>query len=114
MPEWMFQVASFRLSVRLDILAQAQRVVDGGVDVTAGDHVADAVEAEAAVRVAALILRPAGDHRLVVDGSKILAQRLQFEVELVERQGAVLDHELVHLAGLQRSEEHTSELPSLM
>src|SRR3546814_4153073 len=119
MPEWMFQVASLRLlSVRLDILAQPEGVVDGGVDVAAGDGVADTVEAEAAVRVAHRLLRPAGGERVVVDGAEVGAERLQIEVEVVERQSAVLDHELVDLARLHavgiRSEEHTSELQSLM
>src|SRR3546814_1269861 len=101
MPEWMFQVASLRLlSVRLDILAQPEGVVDGGVDVAAGDGVADTVEAEAAVRVAHRLLRPAGGERVVVDGAEVGAERLQIEVEVVERQS--------------RSEEHTSELQSLM
>src|SRR3546814_2128030 len=101
MPEWMFQVASLRLlSVRLDILAQPEGVVDGCVDVAAGDGVADTVEAEAAVRVAYRLLRPAGGERVVVDGAEVGAERPQIVVEVVERQSAVLDPEMVDLASI--------------
>src|SRR3546814_16097593 len=97
----MYQVASLRLlSVRLDILAQPEGVVDGGVDVAAGDGVADTVEAEAAVRVAHRLLRPAGGERVVVDGAEVGAERPQIEVEVDERQSAVLHHELVALSRL--------------
>src|SRR5207248_11388380 len=52
---------------RLEILAQAERVVDGGVDVARGDRIADAIGMELAWRIAARRLRPSGDQRLGVD-----------------------------------------------
>src|SRR3546814_16717359 len=95
----MFQLYGLgMLSVRVDIFAQPEGVVDGGVDVAAGDVVADTVEAEAAVRVEHRLLRPAGGERVVVDGAEVGAERLQIEVEVVERQSAVLDHEPEDLA----------------
>src|SRR5437667_8360082 len=88
-----------RLPTRLvnlsDVLRQPQRVVDRGVNVARGDGVADAVERIEPCGIADDSLRTAGDEGGVIDLAAIARSRLQPEVELVERQGAVLDDDLV-------------------
>src|SRR5215813_814841 len=71
------------------------------MDVAGRDGVADAEEAEATVGIARDLLRLAGDQRVIVDFTAVARLRLQREVELVERQRAVLNHDLIHDAGLR-------------
>src|SRR5271165_6531524 len=81
----------------LNILHEADRVVDGGVDVAARYGVADAEEAIAPLMVAHDRLRPVRKERLVVDFAEVHGAGLQVEVELVDRRRAMLDHDLVRL-----------------
>src|SRR5262249_859750 len=81
--------------------AQPERVVDGGVDVARGDGVADAEELVDAVGIACDRLRPSRDERAVVDLALVAGAVLAGEVEVVERQGAVLDPHLVDEARLR-------------
>ena len=60
----------------LNVLHQAYRVVDGGVDVAARDGVADAEEAIAPLMVAHDRLRPVREQRVVVDFAEIASSRL--------------------------------------
>src|SRR5438034_11590575 len=85
-----------------NILRQTQRVVDRGVDVARGDGVADAVERVAPGGIADDGLRTVGDEGGVIDLAAIARSRLQPEVELVERQGAVLDDDLVDFPQMAR------------
>src|SRR5262249_31728909 len=63
----------------LQVLRQAQRVVDRGVDVARLDRVADAVEDIAALGVAYETLRLVGDEGVVIDLAAIARGRLQRE-----------------------------------
>ncbi len=74
--------------------AEAQRVVDRAVHVAARHRVADAVELEGAGLRRRRQLRAAGEQRREIGDPVIDRASAQRVEELVDRDGAVLDHDL--------------------
>src|SRR5689334_20305079 len=79
----------------LKVLHQPQRVVDGGVDVAAGYGVADAEEGVAVAEAGEGWLGAGGGERVLVGEAVVERAGLQLVVELVGRDGAVLDDDVV-------------------
>ncbi len=86
----------------LKIHGKPERLVNGSVNVARRDRVADAIKQIAALRVADDVLWAILDQGVVVDLAKVARTRLEREIELVERQRAVLDDDLVDLPLLSR------------
>src|SRR5215470_12913367 len=78
-----------------EILREPQSLVDGRVDIARGDRVADPVKRIAAVRIPDEALSAIGDQSLVVDLAEVARARLEREIEILERQRAMLDHDLI-------------------
>ena len=85
----------------LKIFDQPERVVDRRMRVARSHGVADAEQLKSSALVVNSRLRAAGDQVGIVDRAEIARGRLEFEIQLVERHGAVVDDDLVHapLAG---------------
>src|SRR5215469_5214723 len=79
----------------LEILAEPQRVIDRRMNIAAGYRIADAEELELALRVGLDRLRLALDDGAQIHLAAIARMRLEGEIELVHRQRAMLDDELV-------------------
>ena len=65
------------------------------MNVARGDRIADPIKQEFAIAIAASRLGQIGDQCVVVDLSEIPGSRLEAEIELVERDGPMLDNDLV-------------------
>src|SRR5215831_7098544 len=80
----------------LEVLADPQGVVDGGVDVAAGERIAHAEEQKFARWVREHRLQAVMGEGVIVDLAAVAGAVLQVEIDPVARQGAVLGHHLVH------------------
>src|SRR3954454_21860413 len=85
--------SSFR-PASLKVLHQPQRVVDGGVDVAARYGVADAGEGVGVAEASEGRLGSSGGESVLVGQPVVEGTGLQLVVELVGRDGAVLDDDV--------------------
>src|SRR3546814_19847328 len=79
-------------------------VVNGRMGVARGNGIADPEQLESALRIIPARLWTAFDEGAMVEHAKVARLRLQFEIEVVERNGAVVDDDLGDMPFL-RSEE---------
>ena len=85
----------------LEVLGEAQSVIDRCVDVAGGHGIPDPGQCETGIRIACRKGIFAPDQGLVIHGAEIAGLRFQIEIKLVHRQGAVFDHHMIHRSGFR-------------